>query len=179
MLNLANKLEALIVAIGRSAAWLTLFMVLLTCVVVILRYFFDYGRIWAQELVTWSHAAVFLLGAAYTLSRDEHVRVDIFYRQAKDSTRAIVNIAGTVLLLLPVCTLLLVTGTRYAMKSWQLAERSPETGGLAYPFIPIAKTLLVMMVLLLIMQGVVIIIRNWHGLRTGQYPGAGTHEDRL
>ena len=170
MLKIANKLEALILSIGRVAAWLTLFMVLLTVVVVVLRYFFDFGRIWMQELVTWLHAAVFLLGAAYTLSHNEHVRVDIFYRRASSATRARIDIAGTVLLLFPVCGLLLYTGGRYAWKSWQLAERSPETGGLAFPFVPLGKTLLLAMIVLLLLQGVVIILRNIHALRSGDFP---------
>jgi TRAP-type mannitol/chloroaromatic compound transport system permease small subunit len=140
-----------------------------------MRYFFDFGRIWMQELVTWSHAAVFLLGAAYTLSRDEHVRVDVFYRRLSAKTRAWINITGTLLLLFPICGLLIYGGTRYASKSWQVAERSPETGGLAFPFIPVGKTLLVVMIGLLVIQGVVIILRNAHSLRTGvfgdQQPG--------
>ncbi|MDH3646987.1 MAG: TRAP transporter small permease subunit [Gammaproteobacteria bacterium] len=177
MQKIADKLEAAVTTIGRATAWLTLFMVLLTFVVVVLRYFFDFGRIWMQELVTWSHAAVFLLGAAYTLSHDEHVRVDIFYRRASRATRARIDIAGTVLLLFPVCGLLLYTGGRYALKSWQLAERSPETGGLAFPFIPLAKSLLLAMIVLLILQGVVIILRNLYGLRTGNFPAEHKHGD--
>ncbi|MBT8137412.1 MAG: TRAP transporter small permease subunit [Gammaproteobacteria bacterium] len=179
MLNLANKLESLVVATGRMVAWLTLFMVLLTFVVVILRYFFDFGRIWMQELVTWSHAAIFLLGAAYTLSRDEHVRVDVFYRRVGPQKRAWINIAGTLFMLFPVCGVLLVTGLRYAQASWQMAESSPETGGLAYPMVPLAKTLLVAMIVLLMLQGAVIILRSWHGLRTGQYPHDSRHEEIL
>ncbi|MBT8137330.1 MAG: TRAP transporter small permease subunit [Gammaproteobacteria bacterium] len=170
MLSLADRLDAINRMIGRSAAWLTLFMVLLTVVVVVLRYFFDFGRIWMQELVTWSHAAVFLLGAAYTLGCNEHVRVDIFYRKASPRIRAGVDIAGTLLLLFPVCGLLLYTGSGYAMKSWRLAENSPETGGLPFPFIPIAKSLLLAMIVLLVSQGIVILLRNFHALRSGRFP---------
>lgn len=164
---------------GRATAWLTLLMVLLTVVVVILRYFFDYGHIWMQELVTWFHAAVFLLGAAYTLSRDEHVRVDIFYRRASSRTRAWVNIVGTTVLLFPICGLLLFSVGRYALKSWRVMERSPETGGLVFPFIPLGKTLLLIMIVLLIVQGVVIILRNLHGLRSGSFPTETGYGDNL
>ena len=169
MLKIADTLESVVTMIGRAAAWLTLFMVILTVVVVIMRYFFDFGRIWMQELVTWSHAAVFLLGAAYTLSRDEHVRVDVIYCRVSARTRAWINIAGTVLLLFPICGLLIYGGSRYASKSWQVAERSPETGGLAFPFIPVGKTLLVLMIVLLVIQGIVIILRNMQSLRTGVF----------
>lgn len=179
LLKLADKLESFVTLIGRTTAWLTLFMVLLTVVVVILRYFFDYGHIWMQELVTWFHAAVFLLGAAYTLSRDEHVRVDIFYRRVSDRTRAWINIAGTTLLLFPICGVLLVSTGRYALKSWRVAERSPETGGLAFPFIPLGKTLLLTMIVLLIAQGLVIILRNWQALRSNSFVQEKPHRDAL
>ena len=65
---------------GRITAWLTILMVIMTGVVVVLRYVLDAGYIWMQESIIWMHAAVFMLGAAYTLRHEEHVRVDIFYR---------------------------------------------------------------------------------------------------
>jgi len=68
------------IAIGRTTAWLTLAMVIVSFVIVVIRYVFDSGFIWLQESLTWMHATVFMLGAAYTMQRDEHVRVDIFYR---------------------------------------------------------------------------------------------------
>ena len=75
---------------GRLIAWFTLAMVLVTVVIVVMRYVFDAGFIWMQESVTWMHAAVFMVGAAYTLLHDEHVRVDIFYSKMSDRRRAIV-----------------------------------------------------------------------------------------
>lgn len=177
MLKIADRLEGLVRLIGRATAWLTLLMVLLTVVVVVLRYFFDYGHIWMQELVTWFHAAVFLLGAAYTLSLDEHVRVDVFYRRLSNRARAWVNIAGTLFLLFPICGLLLVSVGSYALKSWRVAERSPETGGLAFPFVPLGKTLLLVGIVLLIIQGIVIVLRNAQGLRSGSFPTEPTHRD--
>ena len=66
--------------LGKATAWLTLLMVLVTFVVVVMRYVFDAGLIWLQESVVWMHAFVFTMGAAYTLQQEEHVRVDIFYR---------------------------------------------------------------------------------------------------
>ncbi len=169
MLKIAACLESVTVWTGRAIAWLTLLMVLLTVAVVVLRYFFASGRIWMQELVTWSHAAVFLLGAAYTLARDEHVRVDVLYRRFSPGTRARINVAGTVLFLFPVCGFLAHAAGRYAWKSWQVMERSPETGGLGYPLIPLAKTMLFAMFVLLIFQGIAIVIRSLHALRTGEF----------
>ena len=75
-------------ASGKLLAWLTLVMVLVTFVIVVMRYAFDAGLIWLQETVIWLHAAVFMLGAAYTLKHDEHVRVDVFYRTMSEKKRA-------------------------------------------------------------------------------------------
>ncbi|MEM1176109.1 MAG: TRAP transporter small permease subunit, partial [Pseudomonadota bacterium] len=80
--------------IGRAAAWMTLAMVIVTFVVVVMRYVFDAGLIWLQESVTWMHAAVFMLGAAHTLQHDEHVRVDVFYRSMSERRRAVVDLFG-------------------------------------------------------------------------------------
>ena len=76
----AHRVDRLVCGLGRMVSWLTMTMVLITATVVVLRYVFGVGWIWLQETVTWMHATVFLLAAAYTLSHDEHVRVDIFYR---------------------------------------------------------------------------------------------------
>jgi TRAP-type mannitol/chloroaromatic compound transport system permease small subunit len=91
---------------GKAAAWLTLFMVIVTFVVVIMRYVFDAGLIWVQESVVWMHAVVFMLGAAYTLRAEEHVRVDIFYRTMSERRRAWVDLIGVIVFLLPLCAFL-------------------------------------------------------------------------
>jgi len=83
-------------AIGKGVANLTLLMVLVTFIVVVLRYGFNLGWIWLQEIVTWMHAAVFLLAAAYTFSEDAHVRVDVFYRNWSQRTKNKVNLIGNV-----------------------------------------------------------------------------------
>jgi len=84
----ASWLDRLSTILGKGASWLTLFMVIVTCVIVVMRYVFDVGLIWLQESVIWMHAAVFMLGAAYTLEQEEHVRVDVFYRTMSARRRA-------------------------------------------------------------------------------------------
>ena len=69
-------------------------MVLVVFVIVVMRYVFDSGMVWLQESLTWMHAMAFMLGAAYTLQQEEHVRVDIFYREMSERRRAIVDLAG-------------------------------------------------------------------------------------
>lgn len=129
-------------------------MVLGTFVIVVLRYAFDLGWIWMQESIVWMHAATFMLAAAYTLNRDEHVRVDVFYRGMTDHGRACVDLGGTLLLLLPVAVFLLVTSWDYVSISWAIQESSREAGGLPYPMVPLLKSLIPVTALLLIAQGV-------------------------
>jgi TRAP-type mannitol/chloroaromatic compound transport system permease small subunit len=139
---------------GRIIAWLMLPMVLGTFVIVLLRYVFDIGWIWMQESIVWMHAAVFMLAAAYTLRCGEHVRVDIFYRTLSPRGRAIVDIAGTVFLLLPMMLFLIVTSIDYVAVSWDIQEGSREAGGLPYPFVPLLKSLIPVTAALVIVQGV-------------------------
>jgi len=79
MARFAGKLEQLIEWVGQLTSWLVLAMVLITTIVVLLRYLFDMGWIALQESISYLHSAVFLIGASYTLKHDGHVRVDIFY----------------------------------------------------------------------------------------------------
>lgn len=142
-------------AIGKGAATLTVVMVLVTFVIVVLRYGFNLGWIWLQEMVTWMHAAVFLLAAAYTFSEDAHVRVDVFYRSWSQRTKNKVDLVGNVFCLCPLALLLLVGSLDYVSASWEMKESSREAGGLAYPFIPLLKTLLPLTGLMLFSQGLV------------------------
>ena len=143
---------------GRVIAWLTLGTVLLTFTVVVLRYGFDAGSIAMQEAVSYLHAAVFMLGAAYTLKHDAHVRVDIVYRRLSARGQAMVNLLGTLLLLLPVCIYILASSWEYVAVSWSLREGSQEAGGLDAVFL--LKTAIPVMALLLMLQGLAIAIHS-------------------
>ena len=76
--KLLQSFNTINIVVGKAVSWLVLIMVGVVFSVVVMRYVFSTGRIWVQELVLWMHAAVFLLSAAYTLSEDSHVRVDVF-----------------------------------------------------------------------------------------------------
>ncbi len=153
-------------ALGRTAAWLTLFMVLVTFVVVVMRYVFDAGFIWLQESVVWMHAFVFMMGASYTLQQEEHVRVDIFYREMSPTRRAWVDLLGVVIFLLPLCAFLAWKGFDFVAASWRLQEASRESGGLPYPLIPLLKTVLVLMPITLALQGLALMSRCIRTLRS-------------
>ncbi|MEN7341650.1 MAG: TRAP transporter small permease subunit [Pseudomonadota bacterium] len=149
--------------IGHLVAWLTLLMVINTLLVLIGRDVFGFGRIWLQELTTWMHATVFLLAAAYTLRRDEHVRVDVFYRGFSARGKAIVDLTGTIFLLLPFCVTLLVTSWSYVFGergSWAVREASRQAGGLPFPATSLLKTFLILMPTLILLQGIAIAVRS-------------------
>ena len=158
-------MERFHVLTGKAAAWLTLVMAVMTGVIVIMRYVFDAGLIWMQESVIWMHAAVFMLGAAYTLQQDEHVRVDIFYRTMRPRTRAIVDLAGVLLFLLPFCAYLAWVSLDFAAAAWSMREITREPGGLPFPAIPLLKSIVIIMPLTLALQGLSMLLRATRTLR--------------
>ncbi|MBR9868552.1 MAG: TRAP transporter small permease subunit [Oceanospirillales bacterium] len=143
---------------GRSIAWLTLLMVLVTFVVVVMRYVLNIGNIQLQESVIYMHSFVFLLGAGYTLKHDGHVRVDIFYRPLSERGKAVINIIGTLFLLLPVSLFILWVSWEYVLFSWHTMEGSQEAGGIEALYI--LKTSLLLMPVLMILQGIAELLRN-------------------
>lgn len=142
---------------GRMVSWLTLLLALAGFLVVVMRYAFDSGFIWMQETLTWMHAMVFMLGAAYTLKHDDHVRVDVVYRSLSVRTRAAIDLAGTVLFLLPLCGYLVYETMPYVEASVRFGERSREAGGL--PGLFLLKAVIPLMAVLLTIQGVAVALK--------------------
>ncbi len=161
----SSLIDRISIAIGRAAAWLTLAMVLVTFLIVVMRYVFDSGFIWLQESLVWMHAAVFMLGAAYTLQMEEHVRVDIFYRDMTERNRAWVNFLGVMLFVFPLCAFFVLTALSYAGASWSLHEISLNAGGLPYPAIPLLKTVLIIMPVAVALQGLSLLLRSLRTIR--------------
>lgn len=137
-----RRLELIAEWTGRAIAWIMVPMVAIQFIIVALRYVFDLGWIWMQESVLWMHAATFMLAAAYTLHHDEHVRVDIFYGKLTDRGRTLVDTLGALVLLLPMMIFLIVSSWDYVLVSWSIREGSREAGGLAYPAVPLLKSLI-------------------------------------
>lgn len=154
---------------GRSVAWLTLVMTLLTFLVVLLRYGFNQGWIWMQESVTYLHAAVFMIAAAWALQTDDHVRVDIIYRERSPRYRAWVNLAGTLFFLLPFSLFLLTIGWDYVAASWAVKESSSEPGGL--PLVWLLKCLVLVLPVMLLLQAGVTLGQCMKSLRGGTHEG--------
>jgi len=148
-----SGLRKFVAACGKAASWLTLAMVLLTFVIVILRYGFNLGWIWLQESLTYLHVTVFCIVAAWTLQQDGHVRVDIFYSGMTEKRRALVDLLGNLLFLLPLCVFILIMSWPYVANSWKLLESSREAGGL--PLVFLLKSLMMVLPALLLIQAMI------------------------
>jgi len=159
-----SGLRKFVAACGKAVSWLTLAMVLLTFVIVILRYGFNLGWIWLQESLTYLHVTVFCIVAAWTLQLDGHVRVDIFYAGMTEKKRALVDLFGTLLFLVPLCVFILVIAWPYVANSWKLLESSREAGGL--PLVFLLKTLMMMLPALLLVQAFINISDSWKLIRS-------------
>lgn len=160
-----NLFDRISNAVGRVTSWLTLFMVVVMSLIVVMRYVFDAGMIWLQESVTWMHAAVFMVGAAYTLLHEEHVRVDIFYRRMSARGRALVDLLGVIVFLLPLCGFLAYLAYDFAAVSWSMHETSREPGGLPYPLIPVLKSIVIVMPVAVALQGVSLMLHSLAAIR--------------
>ena len=164
MQALIDNIERFIDWSGRTVSWLTLFMVIVTFIVVVLRYVFDIGWIALQESVTYLHARVFLAGASWAMQQEAHVRVDIFYSRFSARTKAWVNLLGSLLLLLPVMVFVVWISWDYVVDSWEVLEGSREAGGL--PAVFLLKSLILVMAVMLILQAVVQIARSVQAIRS-------------
>ena len=148
----ARTLDSFTRLVGEAISWLTLGMVLLTFVVVLLRYVFSVGWVWMQESVLYFHSAVFLLGSAYTLLNKGHVRVDILYQTLSSRKKAIIDAFGVLFLLFPMLWLIYTEAMPYVVASWEVRESSSDAGGLTGVYL--LKTLILSFVGLLAVQGI-------------------------
>ena len=162
---MSRLIDRFSIATGHAVSWLTLLMVLVTFVIVVLRYAFDVGLIWMQESLTWMHAAVFMLGAAYTLQMDGHVRVDVFYRDMTERRKAWIDLLGVLLFLLPLCGFFIFESASYVVAAWKIGEISGNAGGLPYPAVPLLKSIIVVMPITVALQGVSMMLNSVQTIR--------------
>ena len=152
MTAVADRIDRITSSLGRAVAWLALVVVLLQFALVVARYLFGLGSVWLSETVVYAHATLFMLAAAWTLQAGGHVRVDIFYADASARAKALVDLIGALLLLLPFMLVLLCLSAPYAMRSWAILEHSQETSGL--PIVFLLKTLIPLFAILMALQGI-------------------------
>ncbi len=163
MLEIATRIDRLSIAIGKTVAWCTLAMVLIQFTIVMMRYVFGIGSIWMQETILYLHAVIFMLAAAYALAVNAHVRVDIFYRDAEPRTKALVDLLGAALFLLPMCAVILFISWPYVAQSWRILEGSRETSGIQGIFL--LKSVILGFAVLMALQGLALILRALSALR--------------
>jgi TRAP-type mannitol/chloroaromatic compound transport system permease small subunit len=162
LLKIAQTIDLVSEWIGRVTYWFVLAMVGVGVWNVIGRYL---GKLIGQNLTSNSlielqwylFDIVFFLGAAYTLKKDNHVRVDLFYKDLKPEKKAIINLIGISLFLIPFCLMIIYYSWDYVINSWEIKEVSPDDGGLIrYPL----KTMIILSPILLIIQGISEAIKN-------------------
>lgn len=165
MQSLSARIEGLLDQLGKLLLLAALVVVLGEFSIVVLRYGLDWSRPWLQELVLAANAMLFLLGAAYTLRQDEHVRVDLLARRCHPRTQALlVELIGVILFLLPFQLFLLWISVPYAWRSWLMAEGSAQQSGL--PAVYLVKALIPLAALLLLLAGLARALRAFAAWRS-------------
>ena len=158
MRAVAGFIDALNERIGRAVSWLALLIVLVQFVIVVGRYVFGIGSIWVQELIVYMFGFLFMLAAAYTLRHDGHVRVDIFYREARPSTKALINLVGSLVFLIPVCALIFWVAWPYVVQSWSIWEGSQESSGIPARYLQ--KSAILAFAVLMALQGLSVALHS-------------------
>jgi len=143
---------------GFLCAFLVVLMTLNVFIVVLLRYLFGISFIWMQETYVWMHAYIFMVAAGYTYLNDEHVRIDILYKNSSPIYRAIVDLIGNIILLLPFLYIIWIFSFPFVYKSWTMSEISREAGGLSMLYL--LKFAILLFVFLLFIQTLSKIINN-------------------
>lgn len=151
-------LQRILNALGALCAILLLLMILNVFYDVIMRYLFNDVSIGMQELEWHLFSAMFLLGIAYTLNEDGHVRVDVFYDNFSAKTKAIINIVGIVVFLIPFCLLVIHFADDFVYESFKLGERSGDPGGLPYRWL--IKAVIPLSFMFLVLSGVCFVLKQ-------------------
>lgn len=174
--TLARGIDSFNETVGRAVSWIVVPMVLTQVAIVLMRYVFGIGSIMMQESVVYMHAVLFMATVGYTLLHDAHVRIDIVYREASPRRKAMIDLAGTLAFLLPVCLLIGRVSWPYVAASWRVLEGSKETSGI--PGVFLLKSLLLVFTVLLAAQGVSMAVRSTFVLTGLPWPASRDADDR-
>ncbi len=162
-INILKNLSSTISYINKIAGFICAIIVVLMSLnvflVVVLRYLFGISFIWMQETYVWMHAYIFMLGAGYTYLNDDHVRIDIIYRNSSKLYKALVDSIGIIFLLFPFLYIIWNYSYPFVYKSWQMNEISREAGGLSMLYL--LKLAILLFVALLSIQAIAKIINNF------------------
>ena len=153
-----SRINHLIAKIGQWASLLILAMAVITTLIVLLRFGFDWSAIAVQESVMYLHAFALMLVIPWALQTEDHVRVDIFYRRMRPQSQHWVNIVGAIVCLLPFCVFSTISALPFVIDSWSILEDSPQANGI--PALFILKSIIPVSFALLAIQGVALLATN-------------------
>ena len=154
--------------LGVITSWLTFILVLVTCYDVFTRYILNESSIALQELEWHLFAVIFLMAAAYTLLKDEHVRVDVFYSRFSEEKKAWINFLGAIFLLIPFCILAIYTSKDFVINSFLFKETSPDAGGLPARYI--LKAFIPVSFIFLLLQGISLAFKSFLEIKNQRKP---------
>ncbi|TYO98546.1 TRAP-type mannitol/chloroaromatic compound transport system permease small subunit [Geothermobacter ehrlichii] len=159
LIRVVRLIDGLNERVGRFVAWLTTFLVLVVCFDVVTRYLLNESMVAVQELEWHVFAVIFLLGAAYTLKEDGHVRVDVFYSHLTPKKKALIDLVGCLIFLIPFAILVVTTSKAFVQMSWAVHEGSPNPGGLPARYL--LKAVIPAGFVLVLLQGIALALRSF------------------
>lgn len=155
---IVRLISGLNILVGKVFSWLSLAIVIVCFTVVVQRYVFSVSYVWMQDLYVWLNGALFTAVAGFALFRDDHVRVDIFYRPASLRTKAIIDLIGVLVFLLPFIWVVYAYSTPFVTRAWGYHEGSANVGGM--PGLYILKTFILAFAALVGLQGIAMALRS-------------------
>lgn len=156
-------LKKIISKTGKISSWFSLALVLLISIDVLLRYVFNFSTAALYEMEWHLFAIIFLLASPYTLQKNKHVRVDVFYNNFSKRKKNIVDLIGNIIFLIPFSFIIFYTSLPFVEDSYSILESSPDPGGLPYRFI--IKSIIPIAFFLLMIQGILNAIKNYNNIK--------------
>lgn len=156
-------LKKIISKTGKISSWFSLALVLLISTDVLLRYVFNFSTASLYEMEWHLFAIIFLLASPYTLQKNKHVRVDVFYNNFSKRKKNIVDLIGNIIFLIPFSFIIFYTSLPFVEDSYSILESSPDPGGLPYRFI--IKSIIPIAFFLLMIQGILNTIKNYNNIK--------------
>ena len=156
-------LKKIISKTGKISSWLSLALVLLISTDVLLRYVFNFSTASLYEMEWHLFAIIFLLASPYTLQKNKHVRVDVFYNNFSKRKKNIIDLIGNIIFLIPFSFIIFYTSLPFVEDSYSILESSPDPGGLPYRFI--IKSIIPIAFFLLMIQGILNTIKNYNNIK--------------
>ena len=163
-----HSIDAINEVVGKTFAWLILALTFALSYEVVLRYVFDQPTTWAFDAGYNLFGAFFMMGSAYTLSKNGHVRGDIFYRKLSERTQATIDLTLYLLVFFPALLAILAAGIDYSWASFLIREAS-NLSPYRRPLYPL-KAIIPTAAFLLLLQGVAQVLRCVIAIRTGRWP---------